>query len=315
MNTTNFIFFSNGKTLSSIKNEAKRLHKSGQFNSRSSALNYISKSICGLSFNKAVKEFEHYSPIQVNNKIFLPLFHNNCKFFVIAGEDTVSITNNYTLKYPYDLKFKNPKFKNFNKTDNGWIVILEDKEKQMVYLDIKTTDEGIVIDIICEETLDKKHYETFNVSSTYAFWDEIYNNYEINFLKFDSNNKLSDMEAAIQLNHASEGDRTEIAKYKNMVLSLNGAIQILYNDSYYYGSNVNQLINILINDEICTKEDFLQWLVYNDYSDKNPLNKTDIECIHNPWFDICYENGEPVSECFDSISKDIFLHFIEEELK
>ena len=75
----NFIFFSNNRNVNQIKNEARKLHKSGKFNPRTEAQNYICKSAFGLSFNKTVNLAKKSSPFIDNNVLYIPLINNNRK--------------------------------------------------------------------------------------------------------------------------------------------------------------------------------------------------------------------------------------------
>jgi hypothetical protein len=302
-NSTNniFTFFSNGQNVNSIKNQAKKEHKSGKHPSRSSALNTISKSICDKPFNKAVSDFSLISPYTVSDTLFLPLFSNDKKYIISVNKNGLSINDEFKLTFPIGVSLGDVAFNIIQKLSNGWSIDLVVNNKihgQNQYkVDVKTTDEGIISDL----WLVYDDYDMDSVNSTGAMYNEmleifpIYTNINFEGLKY-----ISDMRVAIQLNHKTIDERTEIASYKGMVLSLVGAVQILTPDGkYLYGNQVWSIVE----DGICSKNDLIKWLNgSNDIVNIDILNR--YECIHNPWFDICYEDGEPISECFTSISSD-----------
>lgn len=323
MNTKNiFTFFKNGQTVNSIKNEAKKLQKSGKFSTRSSALNSLSKEICGLSFNKAVKIAELASPFELNNRVYFPFFNEGNKMNVVMKKDHVCITGDFVVNFPDECSLGVVSFKSFEKTTSGWIfeiysnvkscptLILGESDQRFgtkdysirYFFEIKESDDGILVDLWCEEETGEG-VELISLGSNFAYWNEIFEETDdFEKLDFEGGNAISDMHAAIQLNHTTIDQRSELARYKNMVLSLVGAVQILTPDGEYL---CGKRVFSIVDDGVCSKKELISWLDNNVDID----SLSEYECVHNPWFDICYEDGEPLNECFSSIKKEIMSEF------
>ena len=298
-----FTFFSNGQNINSIKNKAKKEHKAGKYPSRSSALNSISKEICGKPFNKAVKDFELTSPYSINDTLYLPLTNDGKKYIVTINNKEFSINKNFNISFPEGVYLSDIKYDHFEKLKNGWIFTLSvNKEvhgKDLYMLQICTTDEGIIADLWVIEEVDFEDVSTL-VDSTAAMYDEVLAMFPSHFLiDFKINTNISDMMASIQLNHKTIDESTTIAKYENNELLLCGCVKILTPEGQYlYGENVLSIVK----DGICSKKDLMDWMENN--AQIKALDE--YEMVNNPWFTIVDEDGEPVVECFDSIPESEF---------
>jgi hypothetical protein len=296
LKSKNFTFFPDGQTLVSIKNQAKKEHKSGKYTTRTSALNSISKSICDQSFNKAVSIFESKSPYTKESKLYIPLFdHENNKYTVVVDENVAEIMSDFKIELPYYVSPGNVTYKSFEKIDNGWIVNLDVKlSNDKAFLEIKTTDEGIVIDLYYNEYLsDEDGYATLSLDSTWAMFSEILEFYPIyshfNFKK----GEITDYEAAIQLNHKTIDETTEIARYGDYRLALCGTLTVLTPEGdFLFGESALNLIS----DSVCSEVEFYKWLNGDDIE-----SLSDYIIYSNPWFEIIDENNDPIVDNPDSI--------------
>jgi hypothetical protein len=189
-----FTFFSNGQTVNTIKNEAKKAHKAKKYNTHSEALNAISKSISNLSFNAAVKVAENESPFLLEDTLYFPLIFNGKTLYVTIKDNKVLVPTSEdfpdTLSFPFDhlvsVNVKDTAFKSIEKANNGWIYYLErnTETEESEHIEIYITDEGIVADFICVEEEGDNCLSPKTLLSTFAFWNEIFS--EEDFEKYCS---------------------------------------------------------------------------------------------------------------------------------
>lgn len=293
-----FTFFPNGQTLVSIKNLAKKDHKSGKYTTRTSALNHVSKSICDQSFNKAVSVFESKSPYTKESKLYIPMFDNeNNKYTVVVDENVAKIMSDFKIELPHYVSLGNVTYKSFEKLDNGWIIKLDVKSSNdTAFLEIKTNDEGIIINLYYNEYLSEEDgYSTLFLDSTWAMFSEILEFYPIySHLKF-KNGEITDYEVAMQLNHKTTDETTELARYGNYNLAICGTLTVLTPEGkFLFGESVLSIID----ESICSEVEFYKWLNGGDIESLSEYS------IHsNPWFEIIDEDGDPVVNNPDSISE------------
>jgi hypothetical protein len=166
---TKFIIFNNEYNLNSLKNEAKKIKKTSD-KKLSEIQNELSVGCTGLPLNKAINKYTSLSPYLENNILYFPFSYNNQNFnvFLFQNENDIVINgdDNYGNLSSLYLDIKNEtfdaKYNNLEKIDNGWIISLSGEVNN--FLEVKMTDEGIVLD-------HWKNDEVFN--STWIMFDEI----------------------------------------------------------------------------------------------------------------------------------------------
>lgn len=299
-----FTFFSNGENVNTIKNHAKKAHKNGEYKSRLAALNSISHSVSGKPFNKAVSHFKELSPYMVGDSLYVPIIDGSDKYIITVTSDGAMITEDYLVEFceVEGLKLGKVSYSKIEKLDNGWMVVLdldeESDDSDRAFLEIKATDEGIVVDLwYSENDIESESYEVECIDSAGAMYDEVREIYPIySNIDFKGKDVIDDFRLSIQLNHKTIDESTTIAKYGENTLQLVGCVTIITpNGDYLYGKNINSLVV----DGICTQKELYAW-----------FDGEDIDCLleyvitSNPWFEIINEGGDPVVECIEYLSSD-----------
>lgn len=171
-----FTFFSNGQNLNSIKNQAKKAHKSGEHPSRSSAYNAISKGISNQSFNKALTLATESSPYTIGSNLYVPLFNLGSEYIIKINQTSLVITEEFGFDLPEGVSLGEVSYNHFEKLNSGWIIkLLADKSihnEDLYHIEVKTTDEGVVADLWVTEVADTKNNEMMVLGSTYVMFDE-----------------------------------------------------------------------------------------------------------------------------------------------
>lgn len=189
---TIFTFFSDGQTVNSIKNQAKKAHKANEYKTRSEALNAISRPITNLSFNDAVHKAEKTSPFLLNDTLYFPFFIKEKVLYVFIKDNkaTVQTSEEFedTLSFPFDhikkVDVSKTKFKSLEKANNGWIYYLEKNEEteESLHLEIYKTDDGLVVDLVCVQEEGENCLSPTTLLSTFAYWNELLTEYELDEL-------------------------------------------------------------------------------------------------------------------------------------
>tara|TARA_B100000700_G_C15063722_1_gene868085 strand:+ start:39472 stop:40368 length:897 start_codon:yes stop_codon:yes gene_type:complete len=290
-------FFPNGQNVNQIKNQAKYLHKKGEFKSRSEALNSISKSICGMSFNKAVNNFEELSIFEFNELFYIPLENNKIKYYaqISKKDNRLYFTETLYIELSNNLKFYDLEYSHFEKIENGYIVNLDSNNKEEYYIEIKKTDEGIVADLLCNEEM---------LDSTYVFYSELMEVNELmNMIEWDNKEDLSDFNLSVQLNHKKPDQVTELFTiHEKYQFNLVGCTTIITPEgNFVYGESILHLVE----DGICTNKELYDFLEKN----KDIKSLKDYEVNSNPYISIIDLDSEGENEeLTDHIKKDLYLN-------
>lgn len=111
--------------------------------------------------------------------------------------------------------------------------------------------------------------------------------------------KLSDYQAAIQLNHRNEGDTSCLIEYGDRDLLLCGTVTISTPEGALLSGD---RVLDLVNEGVCSKEELIDWL----HGKEGSSGLTDdYVVLSNPWFEWTDSNGNPVCEVFDEIDKSV----------
>jgi hypothetical protein len=299
-----FTFFSNGENVNTIKNHAKKAHKNGEYKSRLAALNSISHSISGKPFNKAVSHFKELSPYMVGDSLYVPLINGDDKYFITITSEGAMITEDYLIDFCniVGLKLGKVSYSKIEKLDNGWMVILdldeETDESDRAFLEIKATDEGIIVDLwYSENDVESEAYEVESIDTTGAMYDEVREIYPVySNIDFKGKNTIDDFRLSIQLNHKTIDESTIIAKYGENTLQLVGCVTISTPDGeHLYGEKINKLVA----EGVCSRKELDQWF---DGEEIDSLSEYTVDS--NPWFEIINEGGDPLVECIEYLSND-----------
>lgn len=252
MNTkTNFTFLPNGKPVSSLKNEAKKLHKSGEVKGLSNAQNKISKALFNKSFNKLSKDVEELSPMlnTINDEsiLYIPIritkedvcnevsedftyyFVMNNKMIAGSSEHNLDIEEYIPNDFLNNLKFKNFERLNFNCEKNsinnlrGWNIYIDENH----FIQVNKSDECIFFEVFYQEN-DSLH----SICSNYISYDEIiYVSSDYDHWK-DQN--ISDYEMSCLLQHDSEMEKSHLYSIGGIDVILYGNGACIENDGSQY---------------------------------------------------------------------------------
>lgn len=223
---TNFTFLPNGKPVSSIKNEARKLHKSGEVKGLANAQNKISKALFNKSFNKLVKDVEEVSPVltsdysflyqdklndailrlpvritkeDVNNAVdedFTYYVAMNEMFVAGSIDNRIDISEYVNLDFFKNLKLENFERLNFHTEKNisnnlrGWNIFIDENH----FIQINKSDECLFIELIYFE-----NGSVDTIVSTYVEYDEMVQTYsDYNIIKDEI---VSDHQMAFKVGH------------------------------------------------------------------------------------------------------------------
>ena len=297
-------FFPNGQNVNQIKNKAKYLHKNGEFKTRSEALNSISKSICEMSFNKAVAQFEDLSIFELNELWYVPFIDNNQKYYIQVApkHNRVYLTETMYLEIPSELTIKDFEYSTFEKIDNGYIVNLESNSNNDFFIELKQSEEGLVVDLWGVDSNDKEIGDV--IDSTYIFYNELMEVSDImNMIEWDNEKELSDYNLSIQLDHEKPDQVTELFTiHEKYQFNLVGCTTILTPEGIFiYGESILNLVY----DGICTKKELYDFLEKN----KDIKSLKDYEVNSNPYISIVdLDSDGENEEITDHIKKDLYLN-------
>ena len=297
-------FFPNGQNVNQIKNKAKYLHKNGELKTRSDALNSISKEICGMSFNKAVAQFEDLSIFELNELWYVPFIDNNQKYYIQVApkHNRVYLTETMYLEIPSELTIKDFEYSTFEKIDNGYIVNLESNSNNDFFIELKQSEEGLVVDLWGVDSNDKEIGDV--IDSTYIFYNELMEVSDImNMIEWDNEKELSDYNLSIQLDHEKPDQVTELFTiHEKYQFNLVGCTTILTPEGIFiYGESILNLVY----DGICTKKELYDFLEKN----KDIKSLKDYEVNSNPYISIVdLDSDGENEEITDHIKKDLYLN-------
>lgn len=197
-----FLFFENGENANQLKNKASKqislLRKqkvpSNKIPSKSQILNDLAKSINGKAYNISVFQLKPLAPYLENEAYFTIPFKNEKNIFHVSlfseilnynKEDEYPIENILFLdsnKVKIDISMSLPNiifkpfYKNIEKLENGWKLKLETTEENPndneFWLEIKQSDEGLIVDYYIAEWNFNDGYDVMNFKSIYAFWSD-----------------------------------------------------------------------------------------------------------------------------------------------
>jgi len=301
--TKNFTFLPNGKPLSTLKNEAKKLKKQSKFKTLSEAQNALSRSLFNKPLNKLSKNLEERSPVVISGILYLPLVVNTKQFECFSEEEEFCYyvaMNDKELGISKDMGFyfdniiyegfvENLSFSSFEKilTDqdvwNGWHIKL-DKE---YFIEVKTTDEGVVADLYFDNGSELDAFR-----SCYILFEEMVGfNYES--IKNDS---VSDYKAVHLFGHELESDSTVFYTIGEIDCALSGT-WILTNEE---GQFIKPEEMIAQMKQAGTEKEFWSWL----YGKDNDLFEG-FEVMTAPYFEYQNEEGDLLGEVFDTLPKSL----------
>lgn len=293
---TFFHFLPNGENVNILKNQAKKLKKSGKFSTISSALNFLSKENFGKSFNKSFDSEK--SPYLLNNKLVLPFFHEGLKYISILSENELKLSSDYVISFPKGVTLGFLDYSKIEKLDKGFSIVLNTDESihgdNRHYIDVTLTDEGISADLIILESFDGDSFEYMSLDSNYVFFNELTDiSSDFDTLSSKYKDTISDFKASIYLNHTDADDSSLLFSYDNINVSINGYTSILDpNGSFLIGKDILSLIK----NNVCSEKELFSWL--ENRSNNSALRN--FVCLSSPQFE--FTGTDKVSEPFSSIN-------------
>lgn len=307
-NKKHFTFLPNGKPVSSLKNEAKKLHKSGDVKGLTAAQNHISKALFNKSFNKLSNELEERSPVVMEKALYLPIVCKTDSFsslddgqefcyYIAIDENQAAGGHGFSVNLH---EFIDPEFisnlslKHFEKIDdtitntNGWKLTL-DKEH---YLIVKTTDEGIVLDVYFDNGTDVD-----SVDSAWLFWDEMVNvsTFDYNAIQTMSKTEdVTDYKASYLLEHDNIDASSLIYTIGDIECKLYSTWIVIDQD----GQNLSPKEAVTEAKHEGLEKELWLWLEGKDHP-----HFEDWISESSPYFGYCTVEGDPCGEVFDVTPK------------
>ncbi len=307
-NKKHFTFLPNGKPVSSLKNEAKKLHKSGEVKGITAAQNHISKALFNKSFNKLSVELEERSPIVMKKALYLPIVCKTDSFSSLNdGEEFcyyIAIDENQAAgAFGFSVnihEFVDSEFietltlKHFEKIDdtitntNGWKLTLNNDH----YLIVKTTCEGIALDIYFDNGTDVE-----SVDSSWLFWDEM-----VNVSTFDYNaiqtiaktEDVTDYKASYLLEHDNIDASSLIYTIGDIECKLYSTWLVVDQN----GQNLSPKEAVAEAKNEGLEKELWLWLEGREHP-----HFEDWIAESAPYFGYCTVEGDPCGEVFDTTPK------------
>lgn len=296
-NKKHFTFLPNGKPVSTLKNEARKLHKSGEVKGLTAAQNHISKALFNKSFNKLSKEIEERSPVVIGDTLYLPLVIKTDKieyledgnefcYYVAMNHEAISPAFGFAVSFEDITKkdfIENLSFQQIEKLEKGWLVRLDHQH----FVTVGTNDEGLVVDLWFEDGDD---IDCFN--GTWLLYNEMVS-VSADYSAIENKN-IDDYEAAYLLNHETIDDSSSLFTIGDIECFLYSTWTIHDQDGQFltpseaveeakYHGNEKALWN---------------WLRGQNHEDFE-------ECTNEsaPYFGYCTTEGDPCGEIFGDMPK------------
>lgn len=300
-NKKHFTFLPNGKPVSTLKNEARKLHKSGEVKGLTAAQNHISKALFNKSFNKLVPELEERSPVVIGDTLFLPLViktdeidylekGNDFCYYVTMNNEAISPAFGFAVPFDHLVQedfIENLSFHQIEKlnedNNNGWLVRLTDNH----FVTVKTGDEGINVDLWFE---DEEQSDVLN--GTWLLYNEMVS-VSTDYSSIE-NKEIDDYEAAYLLAHDTIDDHSPLFTIGDIECSLYSTWTIYDQDGQFL--NPNEAIS---ESKINGNEKLLwNWLRGKDHPDFEEWSNES-----SPYFGYCTTDGDPCGEVFGCMPK------------
>lgn len=293
--TKKFLYLPNGKPVSTLKNEAKKLKKSGVHGSLSLAQNALSKELFNKSFNKLSEDIEIASPFIDHGVLYLPFevsldkygYEGSFYYFMAVNDKTAALGVDFKInmeEYTENDFINSLSLSDIEKVNGmfeGWSINIPNND---LMLEVKNTDEGICADLYNsngEDCLD----------TTYIAFEEMYDSL-MNHEPLNDK-ELSDYRAASLFGHTDDSMSVMIiigGVHFNLFSSW-----VLEKDGEFYTPD-KMLSELLANED--NIEEFYNWLEGQD-NDKY----SDFIVYSNPYFGLETENGGMLGEVFDTLPR------------
>lgn len=298
-----FLFLENGTTVEQIKHAAKRDFKAKKFNSLSEAQNTLTRSCINKSFNKATNEAKQYSPFVIKaadhellneDSLFLPIKITGEQagiedlesfyYYVVVCKSGIHLSADEGFEFDQlNIEVNEIKLNQIDMINDGihsgWSVDFDTH-----VLVVKSTDEGIVADLWCQQLAESNGY------TSYIFYNECM---EYRHPSIASGKEYSDYEASIAIGHDSDSDSSTLLAIGGLELTLNSCITVATpDDGYVYGGQ--RLLNLVETES--ERKAIMAWLHGQDFEQFSDWN---VESA--PYYSITIDNGDPASEVFDEI--------------
>ncbi len=301
------VLFPNGQNVNEIKNQAKRLHKSKAFPSRSAALNSISQDICGLSFNKAVHKFTDLAILAFDDEnCMIPFEFEGQNYYVqiFTPHDTLYFKETQSMSLPSDVHFPEFEYKNFEKTEDGYRINLVDERESKYFLELTQNEEGISSNLYYCEEVQEGIFEPININGDFIAYSELMEVYDdAKTIDFGDNEEASDFDLSIQFNHQKVDEKTKLFTIHNKYeFSVIGCTTVITPDGEYLTGHE---ILVLIHEKVCSKNELLRFLEQNE--DIKSLNGYTV--ASNPYISIeDLDDDGSNDEVTDHIKKNLYLN-------
>lgn len=309
-----FLFLEDGTPVSSVKNQAKKLHKSKSAKSLSDAQNQISRNLVNKPFNKASADAKELSPFIISSSkhgfahnsvdtLFLPIKisaeevgltkdyigGNYFYFYVPVTSHAIYLSASSKVKLNLDGNYdiNNIQTRDIQKlyghTKSGWRITIGDlnvavevrhEEGKGIVGETWFVSDGELIESIDSDTVRFQELVICNDSTLTL-----------------SGKEYSDYEACIALNQSDESDSEIIMTVAGLDLELSSTFTITNEDGEFItADDINSEFN---SDQKC---EVIEWL-QGRYNSKFE----NWECVGAPWFEVVYDNGDQASEIFSEL--------------